>query len=95
MTKYREIIRLAGLDLSQTNIALSCSASKTTVIKVLKAAREKNIVWPLEPNLTDVIPETIRQNRSIRTRQPMNMPNLHRTAMRSQEALITTGGKEP
>ena len=39
MTKYREIIRLAGLGLSQTNIALSCNASKTTVNKVLKAAR--------------------------------------------------------
>ena len=41
MTKYREIIRLAGLNLSQTNIALSCNASKTTVNKVLKAAREQ------------------------------------------------------
>ena len=35
MTKYREIIRLSGLGLSQTNIALSCNASKTTVNKVL------------------------------------------------------------
>ena len=41
MTKYREIIRLAGLNLSQTNIALGCNASKTTVNKVLKAAREQ------------------------------------------------------
>lgn len=53
MTKYREIIRLAGLNLSQTNIALSCNASKTTVNKVLKAARDKNIAWPLEQKLTD------------------------------------------
>ena len=36
MTEYREIIRLAGLGLSQTNIALSCNASKTTVNKVLR-----------------------------------------------------------
>lgn len=50
MTKYREIIRLAGLNLSQTNIALSCNASKTTTVnKVLKAAREQNLVWPLDP----------------------------------------------
>ena len=49
MTKYREIIRLAGLNLSQTNIALSCNASKTTVNKVLKAAKEQNLVWPLDP----------------------------------------------
>ena len=41
MTKYREIIRLASLNLSQTNIALSCGVSKKTVNKVLKAAREK------------------------------------------------------
>ena len=27
MTKYREIIRLAELGLSQTNIALSCNAN--------------------------------------------------------------------
>lgn len=49
MTKYREIIRLAGLNLSQTNIALSRNASKTTVNKVLKAAKEQNLVWSLDP----------------------------------------------
>lgn len=53
MTKYREIIRLAGLNLSQTNIALSCNASKITVNKVLKATREKKIAWPLDQKLTD------------------------------------------
>ena len=55
MTKYREIIRLSGLGLSQTNIALSCNASKTTVNKVLKAAREQNLTWPLDPKLTDPV----------------------------------------
>ena len=55
MTKYREIIRLSGLGLSQTNIALSCNASKTTVNKVLKAAREQNLSWPLDPKLTDPV----------------------------------------
>ena len=55
MTKYREIIRLAGLNLSQTNIALSCNASKTTVNKVLKAAREQNLTCPLDPKLTDPV----------------------------------------
>ncbi|WP_432645892.1 hypothetical protein [Mediterraneibacter gnavus] len=39
MTKYREIIRLSGLGLNQTNIALSYNASKTTVNKVLKASK--------------------------------------------------------
>lgn len=55
MTKYREIIRLSGLGLSQTNIALSCNASKTTVNKVLKAAREQNLSWPLDPKLADPV----------------------------------------
>ncbi len=53
MTKYREIIRLDGLNLSQSNIALSCNASKTTVNKTIKAAKKKNLVWPLDPKLTD------------------------------------------
>ena len=59
MTKYREIIRLASLNLSQTNIALSCGVSKKTVNKVLKAAREKGISWPLDPNQTDVAIEQL------------------------------------
>lgn len=50
MTKYREIVRLASLSLSQTSIALSCSVSKKTVNKVLKATRDKGISWPLAPN---------------------------------------------
>ena len=53
MAKYRELIRLARLGLSQTNIALSCNASKTTVNKVHKEAREQNLTWPLDSKLTD------------------------------------------
>ena len=59
MTKYREIIRLASLDLSQTNIALSCGVSKKTVNKVLKAAREQNISWPLDADQTDPVIEQL------------------------------------
>ena len=59
MTKYREIIRLVSLSLSQTNIALSCGVSKKTVNKVLKAAREKGISWPLDPNQTDAVIEQL------------------------------------
>ena len=42
MTKYREILRLSDLGISQANIAYSCNVSKKTVCKVLKAAREKS-----------------------------------------------------
>ena len=55
MTKYREILRLASLNLSQTNIALSWGVSKKTVNKVLKAAKEKNLAWPLDATQTDPV----------------------------------------
>ena len=55
MTKYREILRLASLGLSQQNIADSSGVSKKTVNRVLKRARELNISWPLEPNETDAV----------------------------------------
>ena len=55
MTKYREILRLASLGLSQQNIADGCGVSKKTVNRVLKRAREINVCWPLEPNVTDAV----------------------------------------
>lgn len=65
MTKYREIIRLASLNLSQTNIALSCGVSKKTVNKVLKAAGEKGISWALDSNQTDAVIERISCSEGI------------------------------
>ena len=44
MTKYREILRLSSLGLSQQNIADSCGVSKKTVNRVLKRAKELSIV---------------------------------------------------
>ena len=44
MTKYREILRLASLGLSQQNIADSSGVSKKTVNRVLKRAKELNIL---------------------------------------------------
>lgn len=55
MTKYREILRLSSLGLSQQNIATSCGVSKKTVNRVLKRANELNIHWPLGPNDTDAV----------------------------------------
>ena len=53
MTKYREILRLCSLGLSQHSIADSCGVSKKTVNRVLKRAKELNIHWPLDENDTD------------------------------------------
>ena len=77
MTKYREIIRLAGLNLSQSNIALSCNVSKTSVNNTLKAAKEKNIVWPLDPHLTDDILEKMLfpEKADVSTSSTKRMPD--------------------
>lgn len=55
MTKYREILRLHSLKLSQRNIALSCSVSKTTVNRVLKQATVLNLSWPLDDQQTESV----------------------------------------
>ena len=55
MTKYREILRLTSLGLSQQSIADSSGVSKKTVNRVLKRAKEFNIFWPLEANETDAV----------------------------------------
>ena len=60
MTKYREILRLHALEFSERNIALSCSVSRNTVSKVIKAADEKGVAWPLDDSQTDkVLEETL------------------------------------
>lgn len=55
MTKYREIIQLSILGLSQTNIALSYTASKTTINKVPKTTKSQSLSWALNPKLTDPV----------------------------------------
>ena len=55
MTKYREILRLKSLGLSQQSIADSCNVSKKTVNRVLKRAEELGISWPLDENDTDAV----------------------------------------
>ena len=55
MTKYREILRLASLGLSQQSIADSSGVSKKTVNRVLKRAGELNIFWPLDANDPDAV----------------------------------------
>lgn len=55
MTKYREILRLSNLGLSQQSIADSYGVSKKTVNRVLKKAKEINISWPLDASDTDAV----------------------------------------
>lgn len=43
MTKYREILRLTALGLSQRNIIQSIGVSQKTIVKVQHRARELNL----------------------------------------------------
>lgn len=43
MTKYREILQLKSLGISEREIATSCSVSRNTVARVCKRAAELNI----------------------------------------------------
>jgi len=53
MTNYREILRLKHLRLNNTQIAESVGCSRTTVINVLKLAREKGLSYPLPELMSD------------------------------------------
>ena len=53
MTPYREILRLASLGLSQQNISESCNSSKRTVNRIINRAKEINLSWPFDDNVTD------------------------------------------
>ena len=46
MTKYREILRLTALGLSQRNIIQSIGVSQKTIVKVQKRAQEMHLSWP-------------------------------------------------
>lgn len=48
MTKYREILRLASLEINRTGIASSCGCARKTVRNVLNRAKEFDIAWPLK-----------------------------------------------
>lgn len=45
MKNYKEILRLNSLGIKNTEIALSCKCSRTTVITTLKRAGELNLNW--------------------------------------------------
>lgn len=53
MTNYREILRLNAQGISGRLIALSLSHSRNTVTRVLQAATERSIHWPIADKLSD------------------------------------------
>ena len=53
MTKYREILRLTALGLSQRDIISSIGVSQKTIVKIQRRAAEMKLSWPLNESLTD------------------------------------------
>ena len=80
MTKYREILRLLSNQLKTDEIVHACSVSKKTVIKVKKRARELEISWPLDPDMTDEKLETImfpKPEKSVSTKRMPDFDYVH------------------
>ena len=53
MVKYREILRLRSMGISQRNTAYSCGCARSTVQEVEQLARASGIKWPLPEEMTD------------------------------------------
>ena len=59
MTKYREILRLTALGLSQRNIIQSIGVSQKTIVKVQKRAKELHLSWSLDEKMTDAVKKAL------------------------------------
>lgn len=55
MVNYREILRLQSLGYTQRQIAASARRSRDTIRDVSKLADEHNLIWPLDPSITDKV----------------------------------------
>lgn len=68
MTKYREILRLSSMGLSQRSIASSCQCSRNTVSNLLSRANQKGLTWPLPEDVGDaelqhmLFPEKVQES---------------------------------
>ena len=87
MTKYREIIRLTSLGLSQRNIMRSLGVAQKTVVKVQRRARELNLEWPLDESMTDKALETRmfpkKSSADISNKRMPDLPYIHKELLRN------------
>lgn len=75
MTKYREILRLLALGLSQRDIASSLQVSRNTISKVRDRAKELSLSWPLNEALTDADLAQQMFPRDTSVKSTKRMPN--------------------
>lgn len=77
MTKYREILRLTALGLSQRNIIQSIGVSQKTIVKVQHRARELKLSWPLDESLTDEALDKLLFPKEHRISSTKKMPDFN------------------
>lgn len=84
MTKYREIIRLYNQGISQRNIALSCLCSRNTVSKVIARAKETELKWPLNSEVTDTeLEKQLFEERNVKEDRVLpDWEKIHREMLR-------------
>lgn len=75
MTKYREILRLTALGLSQRSIIRSIGVSQKTIVKVQRRAQELRLSWPLDETLTDPELERMMFPKESKISAQKRMPN--------------------
>ncbi len=77
MRKIKEILRLKWeANLSARKIASSCSISHHTVAKILKAAEDAGVNWPLPEELDDAALENLLYPEQPATASPGNPPTI-------------------
>lgn len=77
MIKYREILRLTALGLSQQNIIQSIGVSQKTIVKVQRRALELHISWLLDESLTDATLEKLMFPKGPKTCTQKRMPDFN------------------
>ena len=75
MTKYREILRLTALGLSQRSIIRSINVSQKTIVKVQHRAQELKLSWPLDESLTDEALDKLIFPKAIGASKTKRMPD--------------------
>ena len=77
MTKYREILRLTALGLSQRSIIQSIGVSQKTIVKVQRRAQELHLSWPLDAALTDAELEKLMFPKETKGSSQKRMPDFN------------------
>jgi hypothetical protein len=85
MTKYRDIIRLSSMGLSQRSIASSCQCSRNTVADVLARANQKELFWPLPEDVAnaDLYHMLFPERAQVSLRKIPDCEHIHRELAKS------------